>query len=176
MTRRGRAGAGRTWSGRARPGRALAALLLLPALLHAAPCPPDDQVAAALAALNQLRAGGLVCGERPFGPAPPLTWSAPLAAVAAGYARELAQRGQLAHADANGQLGGDRLQRAGYAWQRWAENLAAGPRSAESSLQWWATSPGHCAQLMDGRLQQAGLACAEARGRPYWVLMLATPR
>lgn len=164
-----------------RAGRlALATLAVLALAARAAEpaapsCPAPGP--ALLAGINALRAAGGPCGARGFAPAGPLAWNATLAAVAAGHAQALALRGTLSHGGADGSLGGDRLKRAGYAWQRWGENLAAGSTEPEALLALWRDSPVHCALLREPALHEAGLACAPAAaGGPYWVLMLATPR
>lgn len=158
---------------------ALALAALAPAVHAAEPAAPSCPALgpALLTGINALRAAGGPCGERGFPPAGPLAWNAALAAVAEGHARALALRGELSHGGADGSQGGDRLQRAGYAWRRWGENLAAGTDEPDALLALWRDSPVHCALLREPALHEAGLGCAPAAaGGPYWVLMLATPR
>ena len=143
----------------------------------ASPCADAHLMERTLQRLNALRASGLACGGAPHPAAAPLAWSDTLARAAAGHARDMAQRRQLAHAGSDGSTGGDRLQRAGYDWQQWAENLGLGARSVDELMRLWAASPLHCDNLMLPGLQDVGLACVEGSDRrPYWSMTLGTPR
>jgi uncharacterized protein YkwD len=143
----------------------------------AAACSDARLAEQAVVRLNALRATGLSCGGTPMPPASPLSWSDTLARAAAAHAQDMAQRGQMAHAGSDGSQGGERLLRAGYDWQEWAENLGVGTRSVDLLMRLWAASPKHCENLMQPGLQQMGMACAEGRDhRPYWSMTLATPR
>jgi uncharacterized protein YkwD len=131
----------------------------------------------ALARLNALRAAGLACGGTANPPAAPLAWSDTLARAAAGHARDMAERRRMAHAGSDGSTGGDRLQRAGYDWQQWAENLGQGVRTVDELMRLWAASPRHCENLMLPGLQDVGLACVEVGDRrPYWSMTLGASR
>jgi len=131
----------------------------------------------ALQRLNALRAAGLRCGDEAHAPAPPLVWNARLTDAAALHAQDMAEHQQMAHTGSDGSRGGDRLLRAGYDWQVWAENLGTGTRSVDELMRLWAASPGHCSNLMIPDLQQMGLACAAGRnGRAYWSLTMGTLR
>jgi uncharacterized protein YkwD len=163
-------------------GRFLAAGTLLAAAHGASlgagePCHDAALTTRALHRLNALRAEGLTCGHVAQAPAPPLAWSARLTDAAAAHAQDMAERNQMAHTGRDGSRGGDRLLRAGYDWQVWAENLGTGTRSVDELMRLWAASPGHCANLMLSDLQQMGLACAVGRnGRAFWSLTLGTLR
>ncbi len=153
------------------------------ALAAAAPAPAGTgceqlQPEAVIERLNALREAGGVCGERgAFGPRLALRWHERLQHTAQDHARWIAQRRALDHYGENGRTLGQRAQLAGYAWKRITENLAAGQRDLDTALREWSASPGHCANLFDDRVSEAGLACArDARGLPYWVLVLALPR
>ena len=131
----------------------------------------------ALQRLNAMRAAGLRCGDTDHAPAPPLAWSARLTDAAAVHAQDMAERNQMAHTGSDGSRGGERLMRAGYDWEVWAENLGTGTRSVDELMRLWAASPGHCSNLMIPDLQQMGLACAAGRnGRAFWSLTMGTPR
>ena len=57
------------------------------------------------------------------------------------------------------------------------ENIAFGPESAEEAVAGWMASPGHCANIMDPRFREMGVAVAQGRkrGHFYWVQNLAEP-
>jgi uncharacterized protein YkwD len=141
-----------------------------------AACPPPD-LDAALAAANQLRAAGAMCGSRgAFAPAAPLRSHASLQQMAERHASWLAARGELAHTGEGGANLARRAQGAGYAFSRVSENLGLGQADAPAALQAWLASAGHCANLLDAQVSEAGLACAPtAAGRPLWVMVFARP-
>ena len=82
-------------------------------------------------------------------------------------------------AKADGTVSGDRITRAGYAWQASGENIAAGQRDAEAVVAGWLASAGHCATLMAPYFTETGIAFALApNANPpiYWVQVFAAPR
>ena len=91
---------------------------------------------------------------------PPLELSAVLEEVANGHARDMAANDFLDHTGSDGSRPSDRTTRAGYAWKRIAENVAAGQTRAEDVAATWLESPGHCANLMDPRHMDTGIAYA----------------
>ncbi len=135
--------------------------------------------ARALQLVNDARARGARCGQKSFGPAPPVTLSGPLAEVALGHANDMALHDYFEHQDLAGHSPADRVRAIGYRETLVGENIAYGPQSAEEVVQGWLDSPGHCENIMDPRFSQMGLAFsagqASRRGL-YWVQLLAAPR
>ena len=71
------------------------------------------------------------------------------------------------------------MTRAGYEWRGSGENIASGQPDAETAVQGWLDSPGHCATLMEPRFTETGVAFALAPGKNpavYWTQVFATPR
>jgi len=137
---------------------------------------PSEQ---ALALINAVRAAGTRCGERRFAPAPPLTLSFTLAAVAQGHALDMARYDYFEHEDRSGQSPAARVRAAGYSERLVGENIAYGPRSVAEVVQGWLDSPGHCENIMDPRFAQMGFASApgqRVRRGLYWVQLFAQPR
>jgi len=135
--------------------------------------------ARALQLVNQVRANGARCGERSFGPAPPVTLSVTLASVALGHAADMAQHAYFEHEDLAGRSPAQRVRAAGYADKLVGENIAYGPKSIDEVVQGWLDSPGHCENIMDPRFAQMGIAYAsgqQSRRGLYWVQLLAAPR
>lgn len=141
-------------------------------------CAQAEPAAQVLAKLNAYRAAGARCGAAGrSGGAAALTWQPSLAAVAAAHSREMAARNHLSHRSADGRDLALRLDGAGYAWRDAAENVAVGQPRLAVVVAEWMSSPGHCANLMNPVLTEAGLACWRAAdGSPYWTLVLARPR
>ena len=59
----------------------------------------------------------------------------------------------------------------GYRPRLTGENIAFGPESVEEVVAGWLASPGHCANIMDPRFREMGVAVAlgRKRGHFYWV-------
>lgn len=135
--------------------------------------------ARALQLVNDARARGARCGEKSFGPAPPVRLSGTLAEVALGHASDMALHDYFEHQDLSGHSPADRVRAIGYRETLVGENIAYGPQSAEEVVQGWLDSPGHCENIMDPRFSEMGLAFAAgqaSRRGLYWVQVLAAPR
>jgi uncharacterized protein YkwD len=133
----------------------------------------------ALRLVNDVRAKGTRCGERSFGPAPPMRLSDTLASVALGHASDMAEQNYFEHVDLAGRSPADRVRAVGYREKLVGENIAYGPQSVEEVVQGWLDSPGHCENIMDPRFAEMGLAYAagqSARRGLFWVQLLAAPR
>jgi len=133
----------------------------------------------ALELVNEVRARGARCGERSFGPAPPLRLSGTLDGVAFGHAADMAQHDYFEHQDLAGHTPADRVRASGYREKLVGENIAYGPKSTEEVVQGWLDSPGHCENIMDQRFAEMGIAYASGQGAKhglYWVMELAQPQ
>lgn len=121
--------------------------------------------------VNLARAGARACGREWFDPAPPLRLSAALQQAAAGHARDMARGSYFEHRARDGSQPKDRVRRAGYRPVLTGENIAFGPETAEEVVAGWLASPGHCANIMDRRFRDMGLAVEQGRkrGHFYWV-------
>jgi uncharacterized protein YkwD len=134
--------------------------------------------ARALELVNEVRARGTRCGERSFGPVPPVKSSGTLANVALGHALDMAQHNYFEHEDLAGRSPADRVRAVGYREKLVGENIAYGPKSTEEVVQGWLDSPGHCENIMDPRFAEMGIAYAPGQASKrglYWVQLLAAP-
>lgn len=133
----------------------------------------------ALQLVNEVRARGARCGERSFGPAPPVKLSDTLGTVAFGHANDMARHNYFEHEDLTGHSPADRVRAVGYREKLVGENIAYGPKSAEEVVQGWLDSPGHCENIMDPRFAEMGIAFAAgqaARRGLFWVQLLVAPK
>jgi uncharacterized protein YkwD len=133
----------------------------------------------ALQLVNEVRARGARCGERSFGPAPPVRLSDALSGVALGHASDMAVHDYFEHEDLAGHSPADRVRAAGYHEKLVGENIAYGPMSTEEVVKGWLDSPGHCENIMDPRFAEMGIAFAAGQASKrglYWVQVLADPR
>jgi uncharacterized protein YkwD len=133
----------------------------------------------ALQLVNDVRDRGTHCGERTFGPAPPVKLSATLAGVASGHANDMARHNYFEHEDLTGRSPADRVRAVGYQEKLVGENIAYGPKSADEVMQGWLDSPGHCENIMDPRFTEMGIAFAAGHASKrglYWVQLLVAPK
>lgn len=99
-----------------------------------------------------------------------------LMSAAADYAADLALRGALDHAGADGSAPPDRANAAGYPGRYVAENLAAGYDDAAALVGDWMESPSHRATILLERATDLGVGQASAApGDTYWTLLVAAP-
>jgi uncharacterized protein YkwD len=138
-----------------------------------------DFEADALRIVNQYRTAGASCGARgTFAPAAALTLNAKLTSAAYGHSRDMADNNYFSHDSLDGRSMVDRVNAAGYAWSTIGENIAAGYSSVQSVVEGWMASDGHCANLMNPRFTEFGLACArnsDSTYRIYWTQDLGRP-
>jgi uncharacterized protein YkwD len=134
-----------------------------------------------LALVNRQRAAGASCGsEGNFPPVAALRWNASLTQAALRHSDDMQSRNFFSHTGSDGSNAGQRITAAGYAWQAWGENIAAGQSTVATVVAGWIASPGHCANLMKASFQDIGVACVRGGTgntyRTYWTMDLATPR
>jgi uncharacterized protein YkwD len=150
-----------------------------------APAPAPAPVAATftdqlLVAVNSARASPRRCGTADYAAAAPLQWQPATVQAADVQARYLQQNNLFTHTGANGSSVGDRLTATGYVWSTVGENLAAGYDTVAAVVQGWLDSPGHCANLMNGRFTDLGVVKVDGTSsntyRNYWAMVLARPR
>jgi uncharacterized protein YkwD len=167
--------------------RLATALCLIAALLVETQASADVLVAKASSArvrervlelVNEARSQTRWCGDERFRATTPLAYSPVLNKAARGHALDMARRNFFEHAGSDGSEPKQRLVKLGYRSQLTGENIAYGPESAEEVVRGWLDSPGHCANIMDPRFREMGIAVAlgRKRGAIYWVQDLANPR
>jgi len=138
-----------------------------------------DVAARVLALVNQARSQPRRCGGESFQAAPPLALNAQLTQAAATHAQSMARFGYLEHEGPDGSTPADRASRAGYPWRSVGENVAMGQTTAEKVMQDWLRSPEHCANIMEPRFTEMGVAFAVnnvSEGGIYWAQTFGLPR
>ncbi len=130
-----------------------------------------DVAGRVLALVNQARAQPRRCGSQSFGAAAPLALHGLLGRAAAAHADSMARHGYLDHQGRDGSTPADRVGRTGYRWRSVGENIAAGQTTAGQVVQGWLASPEHCANIMEPRFNEMGVAYAVnagSEGGIYW--------
>ena len=139
----------------------------------------DDVQERVLDLVNEARAHARKCGDQFFETAPPLELNATLNQAAAAHAADMARYNYFSHTDREGHSVAERATRVNYRWRAIGENIAAGQMQADSAVQGWIKSPGHCANLMSRDYTEMGLAFTvntKSRYGIYWVQVLGTAR
>ena len=96
-----------------------------------------------------------------------------LMVLAQSQASAMARANHLSH-EIDGSLD-HRLNAAHHAKGYAVENVSAGYPTADAAIAGWQRSPGHNANLLDGKMRRLGIAAADAPGTRYktfWALMM----
>ena len=120
---------------------------------------------------NQRRSRGAVCGERSFGPAPPLAMNAVLQRAAREHSRDMGSHNYFSHGSLDGRSPDRRMKAAGWSGRSTGENIFGGPATAAAVVDGWVKSPGHCANLMSPGYGAIGVRYADVPGSQfehYW--------
>jgi uncharacterized protein YkwD len=164
------------------PAAAAPAPALAPGVAgNRATCNLADFRAQALARVNSYRAAGASCGEQgTFPPAPALAWNDALTQASLGHSDDMMALNFFSHTGSSGSSVGQRATAAGYMWSTVGENIAAGQSTVDSVMAGWLASPGHCANLLNARFRDIGLACVSGTAsnsyRTYWTMTLGAAR
>lgn len=168
--------------GASRRGDTWQIVLAEPAPPPASHALPDSESAgkAILEAVNIARATARSCGTQRFPAARQVAWNGTLGEAALSHSRDMAAHRYFSHRGRDGQGAAERALRAGYRWLRIGENIAAGQNSPAEVVAGWLSSPGHCANIMQGGFTEMGAAYAVNHGRTgeriYWTQVFAAPR
>jgi uncharacterized protein YkwD len=146
-----------------------------------ATCNLADFQAQALARVNSYRAAGASCGAQGNFPAvPALAWNDALTQASLMHSDDMVALNFFSHTGSTGSNAGQRATAAGYVWSTWGENIAAGQATVDTVMAGWLASPGHCANLMNARFRDIGLACVSGTAnnsyRTYWTMTLGAAR
>lgn len=129
--------------------------------------------------VNEARAKPRKCGSTRYQAAPPLQLSATLSRAALLHAQDMARHSHFEHEGTDGSTPAERVTRVGYRWKHVAENIAAGAPTAQSVVDGWLASPGHCANIMGAPYREMGVAYAlepKSEAGIYWAQTFATAR
>jgi uncharacterized protein YkwD len=144
-------------------------------------CNLADFATSVLARVNQYRAAGANCGSGGnYAAAPALAWNLPLTQAADAHSRDMVANNFFSHTGANGSNAGERISAAGYNWNSYGENIAAGQSSINQVVDGWMASAGHCANIMTAAFADIGVACvtgnASTTYSTYWTMELGKSR
>ena len=142
-----------------------------------APCEVSELQKEMLDLVNEARSEGRYCGEDFYPAVPPLTWNCTLVEAAEIHNADMAENNFFAHEGSDGLKAGSRLDRVGYNWSSYGENLAAGFIEPKEAMEALLASPGHCRNIMGGKYEEFGAASifyTEAEYKHYWTQVYGT--
>ncbi len=133
----------------------------------------------AITLVNNTRTTDRQCGYQEYKSTTTLKWNGQLAEAALAHSRDMASRDFFDHTNPNDEGPGVRIDRAGYSWRTYGENIAAGQANVTIAINGWINSPGHCANIMNGTFTEFAVASAVSENSSYgiyWTMVLAAPR
>lgn len=126
--------------------------------------------------VNQARVKGAWCGEHYYKATQPLKWNDKLGEAALGHSTDMARKGDMGHRGFDGSSPAERIDRLGYRWVAYGENVGEGYGNPEEAVKGWLRSPAHCRNIMNSGFLEAGAASARESGAIYWTMLLAAPK
>lgn len=120
--------------------------------------------------VNELRSKGAKCGDTYYHPAPAMSWNDQLEQAAQAHSNDMAARKYFNHFSPEGENAGERIDRAGYRWKSFGENIGLGYRTEEEVIEGWRKSPSHCKNMMNPQYTEM----AVARNGEYWTQNLGS--
>ncbi len=107
--------------------------------------------------VNEKRAQGCQCGDTYYYPVPELAWNTQLESAALGHSANMYSNNFFSHMAPDGTKGGARIEKAGYDWKAYGENIASGYTSEKEVIAGWIKSPTHCKNLMNRLYKEMGV-------------------
>jgi len=108
--------------------------------------------------VNEARKKGCQCGDTYYYPVPALAWNAQLEAAAYSHSADMYQKGYFSHTAPDGARAGERLEREGYNWSAYGENIGTGYKTEKAVVDGWLQSPTHCKNIMNKLYKEMGAA------------------
>lgn len=137
---------------------------------------PNSFEAAILQLTNEARATARSCGSTTMPAAPALTGNGTLASTAYAHSADMAAHNYFSHDSRDGTSFSTRITRAGYAWSRAGENIAAGYATPADVMKAWLASPGHCENIMSAGFTELGVGYATGgKYGTYWTQDFGRP-
>ncbi|MEH1028383.1 CAP domain-containing protein [Micromonospora profundi] len=117
----------------------------------------------------------LVNARRAEGGCAPVQSDPELTTAAQRHSQDQAEHRSMSHTGSDGSDVGQRLDRAGYAWRTYGENVAYNQSTPEAVMTAWMDSPGHRANILNCAFTEIGIGRADTGDGPYWTQNFAAP-
>lgn len=98
-----------------------------------------------------------------------------LTTAAQRHSQDQADHQNMSHTGSDGSDPGTRLDRVGYSWRTYGENVAWNQRTPAAVMDAWMNSPGHRANILNCSFTEIGVGVVSSNG-PYWTQVFAAPR
>ncbi|MEU8212802.1 CAP domain-containing protein [Micromonospora sp. NPDC049044] len=98
-----------------------------------------------------------------------------LMTAAQKHSQDQADHKNMSHTGSDGSNAGDRLDRVGYTWRTYGENVAWNQQTPAAVMDAWMNSSGHRANILNCAFTEIGVGIANSNG-PYWTQVFAAPR
>ncbi|MEU9506447.1 CAP domain-containing protein [Micromonospora sp. NPDC048170] len=98
-----------------------------------------------------------------------------LTTAAQRHSQDQADNRNMSHTGSDGSSAGTRLDRVGYSWRTYGENVAWNQKTPAAVMDAWMNSPGHRANILNCAFTEIGVGVASSNG-PYWTQVFAAPR
>lgn len=98
-----------------------------------------------------------------------------LMTAAQRHSQDQADHQNMSHTGSDGSDPGDRIDRVGYEWRTYGENVAWNQKTPAAVMDAWMNSPGHRANILNCAFTEIGVGIATSNG-PYWTQVFAAPR
>lgn len=108
--------------------------------------------------VNDARKKGCNCGSKYYAPVTALSWNDQLEKAAYGHSNDMSRNRYFSHTGSDGSGSAERIERTGYRWRYYGENIAQGYPNEKAVVTGWLSSPGHCANIMNKNFKEMGAA------------------
>ncbi|MGQ5262160.1 CAP domain-containing protein [Micromonospora sp. ZYX-F-536] len=98
-----------------------------------------------------------------------------LMTAAQRHSQDQADHQDMSHTGSDGSNAGVRLDRVGYSWRTYGENVAWNQKTPAAVMDAWMNSSGHRANILNCAFTEIGVGIASSNG-PYWTQVFAAPR
>ncbi|WP_431728977.1 CAP domain-containing protein [Verrucosispora sp. TAA-831] len=98
-----------------------------------------------------------------------------LMTAAQRHSQDQADTRNMSHTGSDGSNPGDRIDRVGYTWRTYGENVAWNQRTPAAVMDAWMNSDGHRANILNCAFTEIGVGVADGNGL-YWTQVFAAPR
>ncbi|MGK5443733.1 CAP domain-containing protein [Micromonospora sp. URMC 105] len=98
-----------------------------------------------------------------------------LMTAAQRHSQDQADHRNMSHTGSDGSDAGDRIERVGYSWRTYGENVAWNQKTPAEVMRAWMNSQGHRENILNCAFTEIGVGVASSNG-PYWTQVFAAPR
>ncbi|MER7167824.1 CAP domain-containing protein [Micromonospora sp. NPDC000207] len=118
----------------------------------------------------------LVNEERAKAGCDPVRTNSQLTTTAQRHSEDQADHQNMSHTGSDGSNVGQRIDRTGYSWSTYGENVAINRPDAEAVMQAWMNSTGHRNNILNCAFTELGVGMSTNASGTYWTQVFAAPK